>query len=386
MITVAVSLLLGFPLASFAAEGQFFTSLRAGQFAAFDNVQAVYIRFYAKSLFHAYEQRCPDTAPKYNIPWDLVAYVATPPHPSHDSAAYLYLAAMTKIDEATFARMDGKRDIDSLVDASRCSASVHSGWMNQAKKMLSDPRIAGPLPEMNKVCEAHRWSSDEDCACFALAYDMQSTPAKRRVFIDAAAPLQGLQKTLNDSDFATRVAIKCSGTPNYFRPGLMAQAPPHANQIDDNHRLAEGAYRIKTTQLDTIDRGGFTITRIANWRYQLTWKKLLKVSEQIGILSNDGKELTVYRGEPQPVTFRVLENGTLRGVGANVQFDIVPISADQPAPRTTVPQPPNRSDNSASTEQCARLQRDIDRFRGNPRSASNLAILEKRYASWCAGR
>lgn len=64
-----------------------------------------------------------------------------------------------------------------------------------------------------------------------------------------------------------------------------------------------------------------------------------------------------------------------------------PVEVAAPLPNGPVPSPPQPSRRGDATpQQCSRLQSDIGRFRGDPRSARNLAILEKRYADWCAGR
>lgn len=389
-IAIAISLVLGAPSVSHGASGEFFTPLRAGQFEPFDNLPAYHIRVYVKTLFATYKSLCPDTAPKYEQPWDLAAYLMTPADSSHGSDKSLYSILNTQRDKVLFARLDGASDIKWMVQQSGCPASVHQDWMTQARKLMSDPKLAGPLPGAGEACNAHR-TRDDDCKCFATAFDMQSSPLRRRQFLEALSPLQGLQQTLQDSDFAIRVEYKCATTPNFFRAELTTPVPPHANFPDDRYRLIEGIYRVRLRpgMPDVLDRGTYSITRTDNWRYALKWQKGVSMRMLNGILSSDGKELKVYGGGPQPSVYGVLADGRLRGLEANNQLDLVPASAE---PAEPIRNGPGRSTESAknphgkaSAQQCIRLQRDIDRFKGDPRRAQGLAILEQRYAQWCAG-
>jgi hypothetical protein len=292
--------------------------------------------------------------------------------------------------DATFlARADGKSDFNSIHQQLGCARSTHSDWITNGKKALADPRVAGPLPEVRRACEAHSSASTgDDCPCFGVGYDMQASPARRRQFLDAETPLKGLQATLADRDFAMRVAYKCPTTPNFFRPELMVQIPPHASQSDDEHRLVDGLYGINALNVtyDPGNHGTYTITRTGNWRYEFRWQKGPIVSrDPVGYLSADGKQVTVYSGEPQPRTFQVVDKGILQGQVSGYQVELVHVSI---LTRRRDPRSPSQSgrERDATPQQCERLKMDIERFRGDPRRTRTLAILEKRYADWCAAR
>jgi hypothetical protein len=250
--------------------------------------------------------------------------------------------------------------------------------------MLSDPRLAGPLIGLERACEA-AGQSNRDCACFDEAYDMQSSPAQRRRFLDAQPPLQGFQQTLDDADFATRVAIRCSSTPNFFAAATMEQPPPHAGQSDDAHRLREGEYDIKPLN-DPYRRmhGTYLVRRTANWRYEFKFQGA--GGNHIGYLSSDGKQVTLYVGKPNPRMFQVMEDGTLRTLDGDNRFDLVHASARAPLPKRERMPVPTPGKTQADPRQCTRLEVDIERARADPRRAHVLAILEKRHADWCAGR
>jgi hypothetical protein len=365
------------------SAGQYFEALRQGQFTSFDSQSAYRIRVYVQGLFASYEKRCPDEAPNYRIPWDLVAYGLKPVNSAWGTGGSVFSLELAARDTAFFTLADAERDMASVVSASSCALSVHRGWIDQAKKVLSEPRLAGPLSGLQQACEA-AGQHNAGCVCFDEAYDMQSSPAQRRRFLEAQTPLQGFQQTLHDADFATRVAIKCPSTPNFFAAAIVEKAPAHANEPDDAHRLREGEYDIKPLRAaDRRMHGTYLVRRTGNWRYE--FKFLGRGGNHIGYLSNDGKQLTLYVGMPLPRTFEINDDGTMRTLDGENRFDLVHSSAR--ASKLPVPRVPEQGPApKANPQQCARLRSDIERFRANPRGANTLAILEKRYADWCTDR
>lgn len=420
------------------AQGtQHFTALLNGDYQAFHWVPAYLSRVYVSRALTILGQRCADPSLPRGTHVDAISYMAQPHYEKHGLAG-LAVSQLANADLVRFTSgVEVEKDVAWLVEQSSCAGAKYRDWVTHAKRFLSDPRLAGPLPTVAPSCEQYS-GQPQTCQCFVRSFDMEATPVTRRTFLDARSALEGFQKTLADGNFALRAEYKCAEMPALFRPETMVALHDGANQPDDGQRLKEGVYRAEWRKTETgvgLDVGRWTISRLGDWRYEFKRTSDGKTLRGIGILS--GRQVTAYFGQPTPASYTLSEDGTLRTPGRDGghQYLIPPFSEanaatcaalkqkieayrvagnrdfliailrkdhDNLCPQSSAPtadpvpvSPPNVGvesalqpdrHRSATPQQCARLQSDIERFRGDPRRAHNLAILEKRYAEWCAGR
>lgn len=385
---------LGHSSASLAAgtPGEFFVPLQTGQFAAFDRMPAYQIRTYVKAALATYEKQCPETAPKYEIPWDLVAYINTPADRARGQAgAFMMMAVALQMGKFEV-QANGGNDVKWLIEKAGCALSEHQDWINHGLTLLSDPRLAGPVPEARKMCEKRHTPDIKECPCFALGFDMEASPERRRQFLDDESPINGLNVTMADPDFAALVGYKCPATPMFGSPWVSTPTPtsPKAEISDENHRLFEGTYSVRRPELkdQSIYRGSATITRIDHWRYAFQWHGSPNNPKGTGTLSSTGVEFTLVMGSSRPFIFAVLPDGTLQGKGRDNAYELVPVDASAPdfVPPPSPPSRPTLRSTASSPEQCARLTSDIEKLRGSPhpRAADGIARLEAQFKFWCS--
>ena len=366
--------------------GEFFAPLREGNAAVFDNVPAYLIRMYLNTALATYAKQCPHTAPKYSPPWQLGQYVATLAHPRTGIAGNLISMAASARLSAWSARADGENDVLWLYEQSGCAASIHQSWVTHVKAMAEDPRIAGPLPEADKLCQESGGASNV-CQCFATSFEMEATPVERRRVLDAKPQLEGLRATLRNGDLSSRVSYKCEAS-----PAIVSPETEYIHTPDDQYRLKEGVYRVRIPQSRNPDASTATckIKRQLNWQYLV---ECHLAPRGLGTLSKSGQELTVaYRGSKGDETYSVLPDGRLRlqSRSPSVAMELVPAedsAATEQAPDTTTRRsrssPAEARGGAATEQQCARLSEDLEKLRARSRNPNGIARLEERYARWC---
>lgn len=391
-LLVAVLAAVGLAGMSWArTPGPYFESLQSGNAAAFDNVPVLFIRSYLNIALATYEKACPDTAPAYTRPWALAAYVMKPPSQGLDPASALASNGLWVMTTRRWAdwnevQANGENDVLWLKETSGCSAAAHRAWVANAKAMAENPRIAGPFPQAQALCEASG-SSASLCSCFATSYDMEATPADRRRVLDSKPQLEGLRATLRNDDLSARVVYKCEASPPIVSPDT-----EYLHTSDEQHRLKEGVYRMFFPLARAQAGQTCEITRKADWRYRFEC-----LGTGVGTLSRAGDVLTVdYTGIKTDDTFDVLSDGTLRlrSTKPNVAMDLVPTNESPTAtwPRPQVGgqgrAPPNpgaagRGPTKASPQECARKAQDLQRLRDRYPTSVGIMKREERLRQLC---
>lgn len=376
------------------APGPYFASLQSGNAAAFDNVPVLMIRMYLNTALATYVKACPEAAPSYKRPWDLAAYVMkVPPQQGGPNLALLpFLALEAKKMEAwTAGPGNAENDVLRFMEQSTCNAAAQRAWADNIKAFAQDPRIAGPFPQAQALCE-ESGASASLCACFAMSYDMEATPAERRRVLEGQPSIEGMRATLRNDYLSARVTYKCEASPPITSPDT-----EYLQTSDEQHRLHEGIYRMHFPLARTPSTATCTLSRQRAWLYALNCSSLVGASR----LSNSGDTLWVhYRGSKPDELYRLLADGTLRLQSKNprVALDLIPgaVGADTSqaqgsgaaagggrAPNTAYPSAARRS--TATPEQCAKMLSDVQRIRSkatsNPRV---IESIESRYAQYCS--
>lgn len=394
-LSVAVLAAVGLAGMSWArTPGPYFESLQSDKAAALDNVPVLFIRSYLNIALATYEKACPDTAPVYTRPWALAAYVMKLPHQGVDPASALgsnglWVMANKRLEHWNAVQANGENDVLWLKEQSGCSATAHRAWAANAKAMAENPRIAGPFPQAQALCEASG-SSASLCSCFATSYDMEATPADRRRVLDSKPQIEGLRTTLRNGDLSARVSYKCEASPPIVSPDT-----EYLQTSDEQHRLKEGLYRI-FMPLARVQAGATChITRQINWRYLVPCMG----PPGVGTLSSGGDLLTVrYKGTKPDQSFSVLADGTLRlqSKSPQVAMDLLPPSiagAEAASPDSQVgapvqippnPSPAGRGPTRATPQECARMEHALQRLRARYATpTAGMLTLEERLRQWC---
>lgn len=316
------------------APGPYFASLQTGNAAAFDNVPALMIRAYLNKALATYASVCPETAASHEGLWDLAAYMMKmPPQPKPSQTVGPYIAATglyaleAKKMEAWMAGPgNAENDVLWFTEQSTCAAAAHRAWVANVKAIAQDPRIAGTFPQAQALC-VESGASASVCACFAMSYGMEATPAERRRVLDSQPPIEGLRATLRSDYLATRVTYKCEVSPPITSPDT-----EYLQTSDEQQRLREGTYRMHFPLANRPSTATCTLSRRGAWLYLLNCNPMALTGS--GMLSSSGDALRVhYRGHKPEEIYRVLADGTLRLLSRNprVAMDLLPGGAPSPA-------------------------------------------------------
>ncbi|MDR6859808.1 hypothetical protein [Variovorax guangxiensis] len=378
----ALALTLGLAASHSWSQSSYFSALQLGDTEPFINTPAAHLRLYLSTMLARLQQDCPNAGADYKRPVDTAEYLAKPPvyngNPSTTMVTHGTWVAQAKKVEAL--STIAKSDITAILKASGCDARANGAWVATAKKMLDDPRFAGPFPQAKTLCEASG-STPAVCECFASSYEMEASPRQRQMVLNGKPPIDGLRATLLNQDLALLSVYKCQSAPPIANPRA-----EYKQASDEKHRIPDGAYRMFYPLVANQGNRSCNIKRRADWTYSFYCGV-----HGVATMSQQGDVLNVSYGAHKPAeSYTVLPDGKLRLRSSNprVALDLLPpdAAAAGAMPSTTVAQSSRKPvKRTMKPGECQRMEKEIQRAKDfpNSRNPATLASWEKDYQVNC---
>lgn len=225
--TVSRALLL-VPLATaqLAAQGSLFRAIQAGQTRSLDYPMSWVIRGYIATTLETMAETCKSTlvkTPEAYIPWAEMLRIWFSSKSTSDGARLALAGEILRLN-AWVEHNTPEADANAYLERASCSRAAQNAWATSALAALKDPVVGASITNAAKsACDT--FSTElSDCECFAKHFDLEATPAERRVFVGAVDTLTGIRAALSNPSFAVRIASRCTSRPTFPRARLTANS------------------------------------------------------------------------------------------------------------------------------------------------------------------
>lgn len=202
-------------LTAAAPSAQTVQALAEKQYSDFNNLRALFGRFYVHTLFAGLKQACPNYPESFAPPpFDVLEYLNYRRLDGPDVNRAVEALGVAMEMRVYTAVHDGVEEIKALAREKGCAKSVHAGWIAGAHQYLQDKELGGFVQaEINQACEAV--ATRGDCGCFAKQFDWESTPGQRKSVLGNKDKEFALRNLVRDGETRQRLSYRRAGLPHF---------------------------------------------------------------------------------------------------------------------------------------------------------------------------